>query len=62
MASKTDKTSTYTFQIIIGAILIALFFIRGNSYSLINIMKLTIGFVLIGLGIFGFIRSRKRNN
>lgn len=62
MKKTKDKTSSYIFQILLGVVLLVLFFVRGPSYSVIDYLKLTFGLVMLGLGAFGLIRSKKRNN
>ena len=62
MKKKTDKTSSYVIQIVIGVILLVLFFVRGQVYSVIDYLKLTFGLVLIGLGVFGLIKGKKEDN
>lgn len=61
MKKTKDKTSSYIFQILLGVVLLVLFFVRGQEYSIIDYLKLTFGLVMIGLGIYGLIKGKKKD-
>lgn len=62
MSKKTDKSSSYVIQIIVGAIFIALFVIDAPDFSVIDYLKLGIGLVGIGHGIYGLSKEKKRKS
>ena len=62
MSKKSDKSSSYVIQMIVGLILIVLFIIDAPDFSIIDYLKLGIGLIGIGHGIYGLSKEKKRKS
>ncbi|PLW91920.1 MAG: hypothetical protein C0592_13435 [Marinilabiliales bacterium] len=63
MTRKSNKSSAYIFQILIGILLIVMFFIDDfESHSTFDYIKLLFGLIIIGIGVFGLVKNKKRED